>query len=155
MISIDNHILQVVQNKDLLEIYSCLQPEMFDDKFWFKLQKTLQDQTFTINNVGEINQIKCKVNSTKFELVLKNKHIMFDLQDIKYGYLYLSNSKINPNLGEYEENIYISNINCKCMVRFSIKCNTVPNQLRPFWLSSQDIEIAQKLLKNPELLYFI
>lgn len=128
---------------------------MFNDEFWFELQKTLQDQTFTINNLGEIDQIKCKINSTKFELVLKDKNIMFDLQNIKYGYLYLSNSKNNPKLNEHEENIYISNINGQGMVRFSIKCNATPNQLRPFWLSSQDIEIAQKLLKNPELLNFI
>lgn len=153
MNEISDEMMKVFKNKNLLEIYGCLDDEMFNLSFWQNFKSVLQKRTIKVKNVNSNYNPECKIDCDYFSLVLNKTKIVFHLYEINNGYLSLADVRKNPYLKTNEEHIVID-FNHISLVKFILRTN---NGFRTdtINLTKDEIKTLQQLTKNPELINFL
>jgi len=148
MYDITDDMMEVLKNKNLLEIYSCLDKDMLRSSFWQEFKVELARKTIKVekNNYN----IECNLNFNKFSLVLNNRKIMIDISGVNNSYLLLSDALKNPRLETHDEHI---NITHNQFIEFHLRIGSL--YTRVVVLSHDEIKTLQQLVKNPELVNFI
>lgn len=153
MIKISDEMMKVFKNKNLLEIYGCLDEDMFNLSFWENFKSDLQKRTIKVENVNFNYNPECKIDCDDFCFVLNKTKIVFHLYEIRNGYLRLADVRKNPYIKTNEEHIVID-FNNITLVKFILRTNKGFGT-DTINLTEDEIKILQQLTKNPELINFL